>query len=138
MKRKRLKHFTDVFCEMFTGWRCSDDDINTLLNYNDGELKIDLLNNGIYFDCNKININLYIFGEIKKWFMENIDKEKIDINKILEAYIKINNKTVEEPISKKTNTKRKIKMDIKIMGYIRTDEKEYKTEKNKIERFHYV
>ena len=77
MKRKRLKHFTDVFCEMFTGWRCSDDDINTLLNYNDGELKIDLLNNGIYFDCNKININLYIFGEIKNGLWKISIKKKL-------------------------------------------------------------
>jgi hypothetical protein len=137
MRRKRLKHFTDVFCEMFPGWRCSDDDINILLNYS-GELKMDILNNKIYFNCNETDIYLFVFEEIKVWFIENINKEKIDISKILEAYIKIDNKTAEETVSKKSGTKRKIKTDIKIIGYIRTDEKEYKTEKDKIERFHYV
>jgi hypothetical protein len=138
MKRKRLKHYTDVFCEMFTGWRCSDDDINILLNYNNGELKLDLLNNKIYSNSNEINISLYIFDEIKEWFKQNCSKEKIDMNNILEAYIKIDNKTIEEETSKNSKTKRKIKMEINIIGYIRTDEKEYKCEKNKNEQFHYV
>jgi V8-like Glu-specific endopeptidase len=122
---------------MFPGWRCSDGDINTLLNYA-GELKMDLLNDKLYFNDNEINVHLYIFEEIKAWFAKNMDKEKIDMNKIMEAYIRINNKTVEETLPKKTKTKRKIKMDINIMGYIRTDEKEYKTGKEKTEWFHYV
>jgi hypothetical protein len=138
MKRKVLKHFTDVFCEMPTGWRCCDNDINTLLVYNNGELKMDLLNGKIYFNNNETNISLYIFDEIKQWFIENLDKEKINVKNILEAYIKINNKAEEEIVSKKSRTKRKIKMDINIKGYIKTDEKEYVTEKNKTERYHYV
>ena len=137
MKQKRLKHFVDVFCEMLTGWRCSDDDINKLLEYN-GKLKLDLLQNKIYFDDNEINIYLYIFEEIKAWFIQNCSKEKIDMNNILEAYIKINNKSIEEETNKNSRTRRKVKMEINIIGYIRTDEKEYKCEKYKTENHHYI
>jgi hypothetical protein len=59
---------------MFTGWRLSDDDINILIEYNNGELKFDLLKNKIYFNCNEIHISLYIFDEIKEWFIRNRDK----------------------------------------------------------------
>ncbi|MDR1317214.1 MAG: hypothetical protein LBK13_10110 [Spirochaetales bacterium] len=137
MKCKRLKHFTDVFCEMFTGWRLSSDDINTLFLYI-GELKMDLLNKKIYFNYNEINISLYIFDEIRAWFIRNMEKENIDINNILEAYIKINNNIFEEPVNKKSRTKRKVNLDINIIGYIKTDEKEYITDKNKMEKYHYV
>jgi hypothetical protein len=138
MKRKRLKHFTDVFCEMFTGWRLPNDDINTLFVYNNGEIKMDLLNKKIYFNDSEINISLYIFEEIRVWFMINLENENIDITTIIEAYIKINNKIFGEPVNKKSETKRKVNMDIKIIGYIKTDEKEYITEKNKMEKYHYV
>ena len=137
MRRKILKHYTDVFCDMFVGWRLSDDDINTLLEYNNGELKFDLLNNKIYFNENEINISLYIFDEIKEWLIQNINKEKIDIKNILEAYIQINNKP-EETFHENSRTKRIIKMDVNIIGCIKTNEKEYKTVKNTIEEYHYI
>jgi uncharacterized ubiquitin-like protein YukD len=122
---------------MFLGWRCGDDDINKLLEYNNGELKFDLLNKKIYFNGNEINISLYIFEEIREWFIQNTRKEKIDIHNICEAFIKINNKA-EEIICKNSRTKRKVNMEMRITGYIRTDEKEYITEKNKTEKYHYV
>jgi hypothetical protein len=122
---------------MFVGWRLSDDDINTLLEYNNGELKFDLLNNKIYFNKNEINISLYIFDEIKEWLIQNINKEKIDIKNILEAYIQLNNKP-EETFHKNSRTKRIVKIDVDIIGCIRTNEKEYKTVKNTIEEYHYI
>jgi hypothetical protein len=137
MKRKILNHFVDVFCEMFLGWRLSNDDINTLLEYNNGKLKLDFWKNKIYYNNDVISIDLYIFEEIKAWFIQNCDKEKIDTNNILEAYITVGNKTIEEDVKKNSRTKRKIKIDVNIIGYIKTDEKEYKCEKNKIGRWHY-
>ena len=124
MKHKRLKHFTDIFCRWFFSYRYGNDDDMTLHAYKNGDIKLDILNEKIYFNENEINISLNIFDDIIGWFISNIEKEKIDINYILEAFIIINNKS-EEIVYKYD---REVAVDFKVMAKIKTDEREYISE----------
>jgi ferredoxin-fold anticodon binding domain-containing protein len=119
---------------MFAGWRTCYGDTDTFLAYNNKTLKLDLLNNKIYSNDTQINIHLYSFDEIREWFIKNLDKENIDINSILEAYLKINIKAKEVFVEEnfcKNRTKKCLTIDINFIAYIRTDEKEYMTEKTR-------
>lgn len=109
---------------MFAGWRsCSD--INTLLAHNNERLKLDILNNKIYYHDDVINIRLYILDEIREWFKENLNKENINIKNILEAFLIIDIKAGEDTAIKI------LTIDVDFIGCIKTDEKEYKTVKTK-------
>ena len=68
MRRKRLKHYTDIFCDMFTGWRLSNEDLETLQSFENGELCLDFLNEKLYFDNSELREELYILKEISAWF----------------------------------------------------------------------
>ncbi len=64
MRRKRLKHYTDIFCDMFIGWRLSNDDIEKIQNIGSGKIRLDFLTDKLYFNNNESPVRLYILGEI--------------------------------------------------------------------------
>jgi len=59
MKRKRLKHYTDIFCDMFAGWRLSQD-IDTLKNIGSGKFLLDFLNKKWYFSIRRFDLNFFL------------------------------------------------------------------------------
>ena len=137
MKRKRLKHYTDIFCDMFTGWRLSDRDIEILQNFGIGKLQLDFLNEKLYLNDIVSEIDLYILGEISAWFKQNLQKDNIDLKKILEAYLNINIVAVERETSPKSRTKRIVQLNAEMTAIIKTDEKEYRTEKQTKWEYHH-
>ena len=117
MKRKRLKHYTDIFCDMFTGWRLTQD-VETLLNFRRGTLHLDFLNEKLYLNNNESEIELYILKEIATWFKDNLQKDNIDSKKIQEAYLKIDIVAVERETSPKSRTKRIVQLNAEMTAII--------------------
>ena len=138
MKRKRLKHYTDIFCDMFTGWRLSDKDIEILQNFGRGKLQLDFLNEKLYINDNESEIDLYILREIAAWLKINLQKDNIDSAKIQEAYLTVNAVTAECETSPKSRTKQIVQINAEMTATIKTDEKEYRTEKQTKWEYHYV
>ena len=137
MKRKRLKHYTDIFCDMFAGWRLSQD-IDTLKNIGSGKFLLDFLNKKWYLNDNESEIDLYIFEEIESWFKENLQKDNIDSKKLQEAYLQVNIVIIDCATTPKSRTKRIIQISAEMTAIIKTDEKEYRTEKPTKWEYHYM
>jgi len=93
MKRKRLNHFADAIFGMLRGYQI-------IINFDffhalgQGEYVLDLLNASLTFNGNKTEM-FPIFLNIKQWFQKEIEKNKIDVNFIIEAKIIL---SVEKPI----------------------------------------
>jgi len=138
LRRKRLKHYTDVFCDMFTGWRLSNEDIETLQNFGNGKLLLDFLTKKIYFNDNEANVNLYILSEISAWFEKNLQKENIDFQQIRKAYLIVNLNLVNCATKPKSRTKKIIQVNVDMTAIIKTDIKEYRTDKQTKNEYHYV
>ena len=138
MKRKRLKHYADIFCDMFMGWRLSDKDIEILQNFGSGKLQLDFLNEKLYFNDSELEIELYILREIAAWFKENLRKDNIDLQKIQEAYLIIDIVAVERETSPKSRTKRIVQLNAEMTAIVQTDEKEYRTDKQAKWEYHYL
>ena len=51
MRKKRIKHQVDVFCDMFSGWRLISD-METLLTLKNGIIEFDFINNNIKLNDN--------------------------------------------------------------------------------------
>ena len=80
MRRKRLQHHADIFCQMFCGWRLMNDH-ETLSELGSGSLQIDVLTGDCMFD-DKLIEKLKIAGEIDGWFRDEILAHKIPIELI--------------------------------------------------------
>jgi len=138
MRRKRLKHYTDIFCDMFTGWRLSNEDIKTLQNFENGELCLDFLNEKLYFNNDELREELYILKEISAWFKENLQKDNIEISKIQKAFLLMDSFPKECEPKPKSRTKRIVQMNVNLIAVVQTDEKEYRTEKRAKSEYRYL
>ncbi|MGG5486992.1 hypothetical protein [Gaetbulibacter jejuensis] len=128
MKRKRLQHHTDIFCDMFYGWRLTND-LDSLIELQKGIIEFDFLNKTQKLNNEISEIDFNMFYEISKWFFDDLKKYKIETKLIKEA--KLNVEFGVEVIldKKKSGTIRNIKLNLILTSWILTDEKKYQSKK---------
>ncbi len=86
MRRKRLKHATDILCHMFCGWRlinCKPD----LVKLGSGTITIDALSGHCEFNEASIP-ELSIATEIKLWLREDMERNRIPLESLVRATLK--------------------------------------------------
>lgn len=137
MRKKRIKHQVDVFCDMFSGWRLISD-METLLTLKNGIIEFDFINNNIKLNDDIYEKRFYMFSELSEWFERDLINNNIDKNSILKAMLKVEFSVgVKEgkPISR---TKRIFIINLKMKSQILTDEKDYSIEKEDIQEYHNI
>lgn len=88
MRRKRLKHAADTFCDMFCGWRLANS-YDVLPSLGSGKLLIDVLNGNCQFNNNIIDpVNIGL--EINSWFIRDIRGNNIPEDGISSATLVAN------------------------------------------------
>ncbi len=121
MKRKRLNHFADAISGILTGYQIVVN-YNYFHSFGQGEYILDLLNANLTFKGNKIEM-FPIFSNIQKWFQKEIEKNRIDVNFIIEAKIIL---SVEKPVAPE-----KIRIEMRkwifFKKFYEIDRYEYKT-----------
>lgn len=135
MRRKRLQHHTDIFCDMFAGWKITND-MKSLILKGDGIIEFDFLNKTQKLNDEKFELN--IFYEIYDWFIDDLVKHNIQIESIEKAKLKVEFKVVL--ISGKTNSRTKgiTELYLNLNASILTDEKAYFSKKEKTQEFHHL
>lgn len=97
MKKRRLKHCVDVFCQMFCGWRLANS-YNDLAALGSGLLVIDAKQGDCTFNGQTI-VPLSIAGEIHIWLVDDLHANRIPLSVISSATLTV--QMVLEPISTK-------------------------------------
>ena len=137
MRRKRLQHHTDIFCDMFAGWKIVND-MKSLVELESGIIEFDFLNNTQKLNNTESKTDFNMFYEISKWFVDDLKKHNIETEFIKEAKVKAEFK-VEFTVGKKNSrTKGITKLYLNLNSFIQTDEKEYKSEKEETQEFHHI
>ena len=77
VRRKRLQHSADTFCQMFCGWRLANS-YKDLERLGSGTLSIDVLVGSCRFDGTPIE-PLSIAGELHSWLCEDLAAQGIPI-----------------------------------------------------------
>jgi len=129
MRRKRINHQVDIFCEMFSGWRLSND-LETLIELKKGHLYLDFLNNSIKLNGELWHKEFHMLNEIAAWFDKDISDYKIDKHLIKEASLSVDFDVSVKERKSKSRTIRDIELNLQTKGKITTDEEEYTAEKN--------
>jgi hypothetical protein len=119
MRRKILKHFADVFCHMFVGWRMGED-VDVLSKIHHGRIYIDVLLGQASLTAEQ-PINIRIARELQAWFVSALEKHNIPIEAIGEAKLIVNISAVT--IERKRATVQDFDFDC--YSLISTDEKAY-------------
>src|SRR5205085_1874444 len=83
VRRKRLQHSADTFCQMFCGWRLANS-YKDLGRLGSGTLSIDVLVGSCRFDGTPIE-PLNIAGELHSWLCEDLTAQGITIGALLRA-----------------------------------------------------
>jgi len=129
MRRKRLQHEADIFCQMFCGWRlCNSHEVLTSLG--SGAIHIDVLA-GTASHNGKIIQDLNIAGELKEWFKGDLRDNNVPVEHIrsatLDAELAITDLSGRRRSPEIWNTKisRYLVCDIQCHSRIETDEKSY-------------
>ena len=91
MQRKRIKHYADVACRMFMGWRMQSD-LEILANLADGRLNLDLLT-GTASHSTAGSLDLHIAKEIQAWLQQESIKDNVDLSRVTEATLLVDIKT---------------------------------------------
>jgi hypothetical protein len=137
MRRKRLQHHTDIFCDMFAGWKIVSD-MKSLVELESGIIEFDFLNKTQKLNNSESTTDFNMFYEISKWFSEDLKKHNIETEFIKEAKVKAEFK-VEFSVGKKNSrTKGITKLYLNLNSCILTDEKKYKSEREGIQEFHHI
>lgn len=97
MKKRRLKHCVDVFCQMFCGWRLANS-YGDLVALGSGLLVIDAKQGDCTFNGQTI-VPLSIAGEIHAWLVDDLHAHRIPLSVIASASLTV--QMVLEPISAK-------------------------------------
>ena len=128
MRRKRINHQVDVFCEMFSGWRLSND-LETLIELKRGHLYLDFLNKSIKLNGELWDKEFHMLYEIAAWFDKDINDFKIDKYLIKEASLSVDFDVSVKERKSKSRTIRDIELNLQTKSKIETDEVEYSAEK---------
>ena len=137
MRRKRLQHNTDIFCEMFSGWKIVND-MKSLTELESGIIEFDFLNKTQKLNGTKSKIDFNMFYEISEWFAEDLKKHNIEMEllKIAKLNAEFNIKLISG--KKKSRTKGITELNLILNSSILTNEKEYKSEKVQTQEFHQI
>ena len=136
MRRKRLQHHTDIFCDMFAGWKIVND-MQSLVELENGIIEFDFLNKTQKLNNAESKTDFNMFYEISEWFADDLKKHNIQTKLIKKA--KVNAEFVVKLIPKqKSRTKGITELYLNLNSLILTDEKEYKSEKEQTQEFHHI
>ena len=137
MRRKRLQHHTDIFCDMFSGWRIAND-MDSLIKLKNGIIEFDFLNKTQKLNERESNIDFNMFHEISIWFYEDLEKHNIESKFLKQAKLKAVFSINIKEGKKNSRTKRITELDFTLNALILTDEKEYTSEKIQIQEHHHI
>ena len=137
MRRKRLQHHTDIFCDMFAGWKIVND-MKSLAELESGIIEFDFLNRTQKLNNAESKTDFNMFYEISEWFADDLKKHNIGTELIKEAKLKAEFGVKLIPGKKKSRTKGITELYLNLNSLILTDEKEYKSEKEKTQEFHHI
>jgi hypothetical protein len=137
MKRKRINHQADIFCDMFAGWRITND-MDTLIKLKEGQFKLDILTNKITLNNNPYTDQINIVGEISDWFDRDLKDNNIPKTSILKADLTADFKVNTTDGKPKSKTKKIVTVELNMTSLIKTDEKEYSVHKDKTNEYHYI
>jgi hypothetical protein len=132
MRRKRLQHQADTFCQMFCGWRlCNSHEELTVRR--SGSLHIDILA-GTATHNGTVLQDLNIAGELSAWFQGDLRDNNIPVEQVrsatLDAEVTITDLSGPRRSPERWNTKirRYLSCDIQCRSRIETDETSYESE----------
>jgi hypothetical protein len=137
MRRKRLQHHTDIFCNIFSGWKIVND-MKTLVELENGIIEFDFINKTQKLNNAESKTDFNIFYEISEWFTDDLKKHNIETELIKEAKVKARFKIKLISGKKKSQTKEITELHLILNSFILTDEKEYKSEKEETQEFHNI
>ena len=137
MRRKRLQHHTDIFCDMFSGWKIAND-MDSLIELENGIIEFDFLNKTQKLNNAESKIDFNMFYEISKWFADDLIKHNIDTDLIEQANLKAEFRIKLIPGKKNSRTKGITELYLNLNSWILTDEKKYKSKKENTQEFHHI
>ncbi len=122
MGHKVLKDHAHTFCQMFVGWRMSQD-LSLFATIPEGELTIDVLQGTCTHDSLG-TIETYIAGEISSWFKHRMTVHDVLLSDILEATLTVQLKRLPQ----KSKRHRGVTFDWCCDGCVKTTDREYKSQ----------
>jgi hypothetical protein len=132
MRRKRVQHQADIFCQMFCGWRlCNSHERLTALG--SGPLHIDVFAGTATHNGTALQ-DLNIAGELSAWFQRDLLDNNIPVEQIrsatLDAELTITGLSGPRRSPEIWNTKisRYLSCDVRCRSHIKTDETSYQSE----------
>jgi hypothetical protein len=130
MRRKRLKHYADVICKMFMGWRMIED-LEILASLPDGRIVVNLIAETTSHD--KVGmIDLHITKEIHAWLKNECEREAIDFSQLQTAKL-----TVDVNTSHISTKRQKIVcFGFSCHSLIETDEGRYSSDAIETHKWH--
>lgn len=137
MRRKRLQHQTDIFCDMFAGWKIVND-MKSLVELESGIIEFDFLNKTQKLNNAESKTDFNMFYEISEWFANDLKKHNIQTELIKEAKVKAEFKVEFTDGKKNSRTNGITKLYLNLNSRILTDEKDYKSEKKETQEFHHI
>ena len=137
MKRKRINHQVDIFCEMFSGWKLSQD-IDTLIQLQSGQFTLDFLLKIVKLNNKPFDRNLTMLIEISDWFEQDLAHNNIDKMSIKSATLVVDFIVKVIDGKPKSRTRKIIDINLRMKSSIVTGEKEYIAMKEKTMEYHYI
>ena len=137
MRRKRINHQVDIFCDMFSGWKLAND-MNTLIQLQSGQFALDFISNTVNLNGVPFDKEFHMFTEISVWFNKDLEDNNIDKFSIKKATLIVDFVSTITDGKPKSKTKKVIEIGLKMKSTILTDEKEYTVDKEKTMEYHYI
>jgi len=137
MRRKRINHQVDIFCDMFSGWRLVND-MDTLIQLQSGQFVLDFIAKTMKFNGEPLERDLNMLTEIAVWFGKDLVDSKIEKTSIQSATLIVDFISTVKDGKPKSRTKKIIEINLKMKSSILTDEKEYSADKEKTMGYHYI
>lgn len=137
MRRKRISHQVDIFCDMFSGWKLAND-LDTLIQLQSGQFALDFISNTVKLNGVPFDKAFHMLTEISSWFDKDLEDNKIDKVSIQKAILNVDFISTITDGNPKSRTKEIIEIKLKMKSSILTDEKEYSAGKEKTMEYHYI
>jgi hypothetical protein len=122
MGHKILKDHAHTLCQMFVGWRMTQD-LEIFATIPEGQLTIDVLRG----ECKHESlgpIDTYIAGEISAWFKHRLTAHEIEQTEILQAVLTVQLNRIPQT----SKRHRGVKFDWRCDGFICTIDREYRSQ----------
>ena len=122
---------------MFSGWKIVND-LKSLLELERGIIEFDFLNKTQKLNNTESKTDFNMFYEISEWFANDLKKHNINTELIKEAKVNAEFKAEFKTGKKNSRTNGITELYLNLNSRILTDEKEYKSEKEQTQEFHYI